>query len=174
MSIEGVAHGKDKLFGLRHFRQFPFLWVTLYNGPMTVYTRKINYHETDKMGITHHSNYIKFMEEARVQYLEEIGMPFEEVERKGIGSPVVGLDIDYKTPTEFADILEIEVKVLGYNGLKLEIGYVMKNKKTGALCVTAHSRHCFLKDGKLYNFKRAADPYDELMQKALEEDSKSA
>ena len=78
------------------------------------------------MGITHHSNYIKFMEEARVQYLEEIGMPFDEVERKGIGSPVVGLDIEYKSPTEFADILEIEVKVLGYNGLKLEIGYMMK------------------------------------------------
>ena len=47
----------------------------------------------------------------------------------------------------------------------------MKNKKTGALCVTAKSRHCFLKDGKLYNFKRASDPYDELMQKALEEDT---
>ena len=139
---------------------------------MTVYTRKINYHETDKMGITHHSNYIKFMEEARVEYLEKIGLPFQDVEAEGIGSPVVGLDIEYKKPTGFADILEIEVKLTAYNGIKMEVAYTMKNKATGEVGVTAHSRHCFIKDGRLYSFKREQNPMDKKIQAALEEDLK--
>lgn len=140
---------------------------------MTVYTRKINYHETDKMGITHHSNYIKFMEEARVEYLEQIGLPFQKVEEEGIGSPVVGLDIEYKNPTAFADVVEIEVRLASYNGIKMEVSYTMKNRETGALVATARSRHCFLKDGKIYSFKRAGNPMDQNLQKALEDDLQS-
>ena len=34
------------------------------------YLRKVHYHETDKMGITHHTNYIKWMEEARIDFLD--------------------------------------------------------------------------------------------------------
>lgn len=48
------------------------------------YIHKVNYCETDKMGITHHSNYIRFMEEARMNYLDEIGYPMSG----GILSPV--------------------------------------------------------------------------------------
>lgn len=139
---------------------------------MTIYTRKINYHETDKMGITHHSNYIKFMEEARIQYLEEIGLPFQTVEQEGITSPVVGLDIEYKRTTSFADILEIEVKIISYNGIKMEIAYTMKNKTTKDICVTAKSRHCFIKNEKLYSFKREKNPMDIKLQSALENDTK--
>ena len=40
---------------------------------MNNYIRKVQYHETDKMGIAHHSNYIKWMEEARIDFLEQIG-----------------------------------------------------------------------------------------------------
>ena len=46
------------------------------------YIRKVQYHETDKMGITHHSNYIRWMEEARVNYLEQIGWPYDRLERR--------------------------------------------------------------------------------------------
>lgn len=37
------------------------------------YLRKVHYHETDKMGVTHHTNYIKWMEEARIDFLDQIG-----------------------------------------------------------------------------------------------------
>ena len=46
------------------------------------------------MGITHHSNYIKWMEKARIEFLESIGLPFEKIEKEGIVSPVVGLSIN--------------------------------------------------------------------------------
>ena len=40
---------------------------------MDDYIRRVNYYETDKMGITHHSNYVRWMEEARIDFLEKIG-----------------------------------------------------------------------------------------------------
>ena len=45
-----------------------------------VFERKINYYETDRMGVVHHSNYIRFMEEGRCFWLEQIGLPFEIME----------------------------------------------------------------------------------------------
>ena len=49
---------------------------------MTGYKHKVHYYETDKMGITHHSNYIRFMEEARVDFLSQIGFPFDKIEEE--------------------------------------------------------------------------------------------
>lgn len=72
---------------------------------MFQYRRKVQYHETDKMGITHHSNYIKWMEEARIAFLESIHLPFQLVEERGIASPVVGVSVDYKNPVTFGDEL---------------------------------------------------------------------
>ena len=44
-----------------------------------IYERKINYYETDKMGVVHHSNYIRFLEEARCYWMEKIGIPFSSL-----------------------------------------------------------------------------------------------
>ena len=52
-----------------------------------VFERKINYYETDRMGIVHHSNYIRFMEEARCYLLEKVGMPYSAFEENGIMIP---------------------------------------------------------------------------------------
>lgn len=45
---------------------------------MSKYIHRVNYYETDKMGITHHSNYMRFMEEARMNFLSEIGYPMTQ------------------------------------------------------------------------------------------------
>ena len=50
---------------------------------MKKYIHKVNYYETDKMGITHHSNYIRWMEEARIDFLEQIGFSYDKLEKEG-------------------------------------------------------------------------------------------
>ncbi|MDA9596159.1 thioesterase family protein, partial [Flavobacteriaceae bacterium] len=45
---------------------------------------KVRYNETDQMGIVHHSNYLKFFELARIEWLEKLNMPYEEIERNKI------------------------------------------------------------------------------------------
>ena len=71
------------------------------------YLRKVHYHETDKMGITHHTNYIRWMEEARIDFLDRIGWSYARLERAGIVSPVIGLECRYQHSTTFDDTVRI-------------------------------------------------------------------
>ncbi len=109
---------------------------------MTPYTHKVQYYETDKMGITHHSNYIRFMEEARIDFMEQMGYGFDKMEAEGIGSPVVSVKCDYKRSTAFTDIIEISVNVLEVTPVKLTLRYTMT--VAGKTVCTAESSHCFL------------------------------
>ncbi len=61
---------------------------------MFKYIRRAQYHETDQMHIIHHSNYVKWMEEARTAYLDQMGLGYKEVEALGIISPVVSISLD--------------------------------------------------------------------------------
>ena len=47
---------------------------------LQTYRHEVKYYETDKMGITHHSNYIRFMEEARIDWLDQLGYGFDRME----------------------------------------------------------------------------------------------
>lgn len=78
---------------------------------MFVYKRRAQYHETDQMGIIHHSNYVKWMEEARVRFMDLLGLGYREMEEQGIQSPVAGISVDYKKSFRFDDEAEIRVFV---------------------------------------------------------------
>ncbi|MGI6315560.1 MAG: acyl-CoA thioesterase [Christensenellales bacterium] len=116
---------------------------------MCKYIHKVHYYETDKMGITHHSNYIRFMEEARLYFLAEIGYPMTKLESAGIVSPVVSVQCEYRHTTTYDDEIEIEVRVTGYTGVRLTLAYQMKDKAKDVLVATAASVHCFIdREGK--------------------------
>ena len=108
-----------------------------------IYERTINYYETDKMGVVHHSNYIRFLEEARCYYLQDANMPFEKFEEKGITIPVLEVKCKYKQHVTFADTILIRVIVKEFNGVRLTIGYEVKDKKTGNDVIIAETKHCF-------------------------------
>lgn len=136
---------------------------------MYEYRRKVQYHETDKMGIAHHANYIKWMEEARIALLESIGLPFQRIEAAGVVSPVVGVSVEYKTPCTFGDEIVVAVWARKYTGVKLEVSYTMKNAATGALVAAAGSAHCFMKDGRVVSLKRVNPEMHEILTQALPE-----
>ncbi|MBQ7816429.1 MAG: acyl-CoA thioesterase [Oscillospiraceae bacterium] len=132
---------------------------------MKPYIHKVHYYETDKMSITHHSNYIRWMEEARIDFLKNIGWGYEEIEAMGIISPVTAVECKYKNITTFADEVYIDVWVSEFKGVKLKIGYEMK-KQDGTVVCEAASEHCFLdKSGKIISLKRTYPQiYDALVQ----------
>ncbi len=109
---------------------------------MTPYIHKVNYYETDKMAITHHSNYIRFMEEARVDFLSQIGFPFDKIETQGIVSPVIRIEYNYRKTTTFADVISIDVKVEKLSPVKLCLAYTLTCN--GEVCGLGKSEHCFL------------------------------
>lgn len=107
------------------------------------YQRKINYYETDAMRVVHHSNYIRFLEEARISFMNDMGLPYSKMEEEGIMIPVLGVSCTYKHPAKFDDIIEIEVKIKEYTGVKLNMEYTITNKTTGALILIGETKHCF-------------------------------
>lgn len=132
---------------------------------MEDYIRKVNYHETDKMGITHHSNYIKYMEEARIHLLEQLGYGYARQEREGIISPVIGVECQYKHSSTFDDVIRVSVKKLEYNGVKLTVGYSMTNAGTGELLLTGRTQHCYTSpEGRPIILRRQNPALDRLLR----------
>ena len=132
---------------------------------MNEYHRKVNYYETDKMAITHHSNYIRWMEEARVAFLNELGWGYERFEAMGVVSPVVYVDCKYMAPTAFAEEVIITVRVEEFKGVKLKLSYEMKKPDGTQVCV-AHSEHCFMDTQG--HFVRLKKDYPDLYNTLLE------
>lgn len=124
------------------------------------YYRKAQYHETDQMGIIHHSNYVKWMEEARIGYMNQMGFSYKRVEEMGIISPVVEIFVAYKKQVSFDDEIQISVSIKKYNGISLEFNYQFFNITKNEICTTAYSRHCFLKNGKLISVKKEVPELD--------------
>lgn len=107
------------------------------------YERSVNYYETDKMGIVHHSNYIRIFEETRVFYIQQVGMTFDEIEAKGIYMPVLSVECNYKSPLVFNEPFVSYAVLSSFNGTVLDVEYRIISKRTGNICVTGSSSHCF-------------------------------
>lgn len=128
------------------------------------YSRRVNYYETDQMAIVHHTNYIRMFEEARLDMMEQCGMPYDEIERMGIIIPVVDAYARYHSSLRYGDELEVEVKVKKFNGIRLIYDYRIYIKDTGELSATGYTSHCFLLDGLPVNVrKRFPELYDKFM-----------
>ena len=137
---------------------------------MTItFERKINYYETDKMGVVHHSNYIRFLEEARCEWLTKIEMPFSLLEENGITIPVLGVNCEYKYHVTFEDTILIKVFVKEYSGVRMTVGYDVKDKKTGRTILEGETKHCFTNiDLKPINLKKYKPEFSIKFESLLE------
>lgn len=134
---------------------------------MKLYEHRVQYYETDKMGIVHHSNYIRWMEEARVDFLDQIGWNYKVMEDNGIISPVTSVESKFKCNTVFGDVISIEVGVAEFKGIRLKLRYVMK--KGDVVVNEATSEHCFLdEEGKIVNIKKVKPEFYETLAGSVE------
>ena len=130
---------------------------------MKPYIRRVQYYETDMMGIVHHANYLHWMEEARIDFMDQLGYSYAQMEGNGIFSPVLSMACEYKHPCTFNDMIHISVSVAGFSGARLVLRYEMKKAETEELVCTATSEHAFMdQQGRILRLKRAAP---ELSQK---------
>jgi len=117
--------------------------------------RRVQYYETDQMGIAHHAHYIRWMEEARIGFLDQLGFPYRAMEEQGVLSPVKAVSCQYLKPCRFYDEIDISVSVASFNGVVLALQYEMKNAATGETVCTARSEHVFLdREGRFVRLKR--------------------
>ncbi len=129
--------------------------------------RQVKYYETDKMGVVHHSNYIRWFEEARVEFMRDIGISYKAMEDEGVQVPVVSVSCKYRSPATFDDIVIVKTHIQKFNGIVIELAYEVTDEQTGVIRVTGESSHCFVdaKTFKPMNLKRERpDIYDNFIK----------
>jgi acyl-CoA thioester hydrolase len=80
------------------------------------------------MGVVHHANYPIYFEQARVNWLRNIGMHYQEMEENGIMLPLSRLIIDYKKPARFGDILNVKTNLNALPSASIIFDYEIKNQ----------------------------------------------
>ena len=106
------------------------------------YSRRINYYETDMMSIVHHSNYIRFFEEARCDFMEQIGCNVKKLEDKGVSIAVVDAYAKYIIPLKFDDKVYITTKLTKMSAAKMEFEYEIRFADTDVLATVGKTSHC--------------------------------
>ena len=104
-----------------------------------LYKAKVSYYETDCMNIVHHSNFIRYFEDARIQYMHDIGCDVAEMQSKGLYIPNVDAYARYKKPLKFGDEYSVEVSLVFLTGSRMIFDYKLFNNKNGELSATGRT-----------------------------------
>ena len=130
------------------------------------YVRVINYYETDQMQVVHHSNYARYLEEARLHMMDQLGLPYDELERRGIIIPVLELHDYYIKSVTYGDVIEIRSGVVKLTPVRFSLKYEIYRSGSNELLHKAETSLAFLdSDFKPMNLKKVhPDVYEKLSQ----------
>ncbi|MCL2031098.1 MAG: acyl-CoA thioesterase [Oscillospiraceae bacterium] len=109
-----------------------------------VYTRKVQFYETDAMGVVHHSNYIRWFEEARVGFMEDMGFGYDRLNDLGVDIAVTGVNCEYLSMTRFGQTVTVRARLAVLSHARMTVRYAVSDAASGALRVTGETRHGFL------------------------------
>ncbi len=112
---------------------------------MFTYKRRVTFYETDGMKVVHHANYLKYMEEARVEYLRRGGLDLNDLMDEGIVFPIVEVSVKYHKPAHYDDVLLIETYLRRVDRVRLDFDYEIRLESTGELLTTGHTVNTYTK-----------------------------
>lgn len=118
------------------------------------FKRKVRYYETDRMGVVHHSNYLRILEDARMDWMDENVMKYSELEKLGVIVPAVSASGNFRGFLHFDEHFTVYVRLVEYTGVRMKFSYEIYSDETGKLCYDGETSHYFssdaLKTGKDY------------------------
>ena len=97
-----------------------------------------------RSGIVHHSNYARFFEEARLEYLNQAGLPYASLEEMGIVVPVLACSSRNKRPLRFPQEFSVTCKLEAFNGIRFRVSYTIYVKGEKGVAATGETEHCFV------------------------------
>lgn len=89
---------------------------------------RVRYGETDQMGVVYYGNYAQYLELGRVEWLRALGVTYKHMEENGIMLPVVSLQIRYKKPARYDDLITVATSLKKKPGVKIEFEYKIYNE----------------------------------------------
>ena len=133
-----------------------------------IFKRTVNYYETDKMQVVHHSNYIRYLEECRMDFMKQMHLSYDKMEEKKIMIPVLSVSCEYKSPARFPDTICVIPKLTGFRGVKFDMEYRIYSEDLKTLLTTATSSHCFVDfDFKPIRLKRDYPEFFDTMNRLV-------
>lgn len=84
---------------------------------------RVRYCECDPMGVAHHAAYVPWLEIARTEILRDAGVTYAELETAGVFLVVTRLELRYRRPIRYDDVLEIRTRVVGGSRIKIRHEY---------------------------------------------------
>ena len=111
------------------------------------HTLRVRFAETDAMGIVHHSRYLPYLEEARVEYLRDLGHPYSALREEGIDFAVLEAFVQYRQPLRFDDRVMVHLHLGSATRATFQIAYLLTvDDEVRATAVTVHG--CVNPDGR--------------------------
>ncbi|PVW16520.1 acyl-CoA thioesterase [Marixanthomonas spongiae] len=104
---------------------------------------RVRYGETDQMGVVYYGNYAQYLEQGRTEWLRELGFSYKWMEDHNVQLPVVNLNVDYKRPARYDDVLTITTTLKKTPTVKIEFYYEIHNE-ANELLVTATTTLVFI------------------------------
>ena len=125
----------------------------------------VRYYETDQMGVVHHSNYIRYFENARNLLMVEGGFPIEECEKEGIVIPIVSVECRFRHPARMGDVVTVSAAIESVPLAKLVVKQKVVNQD-GLVCAEGSVTLGFL-DSHTFTPVRCPEKLAALIEKGL-------
>jgi acyl-CoA thioester hydrolase len=104
-----------------------------------VHPIRVRFVETDAMGIVHHSNYLAYLEEARVAYLRHVGHPYQELRDQGFDSAVLECWLQYRQPVQFDEVVDLHLVLASATRATFQMNYLLTvHGQVRAVASTVH------------------------------------
>lgn len=98
---------------------------------------RVRYAETDQMGVVYHGNYAQYFEMGRVEWLRNLGISYKWMEENGVMLPVVSLQMNYKKPARYDDLLRVKTILKSQTSVKIEFDCAIYNESNELLTTAA-------------------------------------
>ena len=106
---------------------------------------RIRYAHTDHFGVVYYARYLDWLEAGRTEILRQNGVCYKDCEDQGFFAPVVKLEIEYKAPARYDDIIVVDTKIEQIGTSSVHFTYSIYNKKTNQLLANAKTINVFIK-----------------------------
>ena len=106
-------------------------------GAVTETTHRVNYSETDQMGVVYHANYLVWLDVARTEHLRQQGMSYAELEGQGFRLVVADLSVRYRQPARYDDAVRVQCWVREAVPRRVTFGYAVHHAESDRLLATA-------------------------------------
>ncbi|MBL8984728.1 MAG: thioesterase family protein [Gemmatimonadales bacterium] len=100
---------------------------------------RVNYSETDQMGVVYHARYLVWLDRARTEHLRRTGVSYADLERRGLRLAVGEARIRYRQPARYDDLIRIRCWVRDLASRRLTFGYAVEHAESGRLLATAET-----------------------------------